>query len=348
MKVDANIINVDDASITANGNALEVGVDPVGQLEIGVSGVKLTDAFQSAALSATAPTGAGTSVVPTGNLSSSNVQDALEELQDDIDNAPVGVHNHDADYSDISHTHTGFALDTHNHDADYSDISHNHDADYSDISHNHDADYSDISHTHTGFALDTHNHDADYSDISHNHDGEVGIVLFSQPLNTLQFTRAAYQAGWDTYTKIGWRIRNAECATPNEGFISISIAHNPSGTADSDYVKLQNGATYTRVLPTNTQTGNFPTSFEYTIPNGVQKPHGHFDSLSGINRFGLMYASNQGGPNLGFVLENGHTGIAAMAVWVPWDIGSSLIGKHLQVEAQVVFTGGTFEIIGYK
>ena len=77
-------------------------------------------------------------------------------------------HNHDDDYADKNHSHTGYATSNHNHDDDYADKNHSHTG-YAASDHNHDDDYADKNHSHTGYATSDHNHDDDYADKNHNH-----------------------------------------------------------------------------------------------------------------------------------------------------------------------------------
>lgn len=75
-------------------------------------------------------------------------------------------------YADVLGLGAGLLVkadDTHTHAGDYAALIHNHDSEYSDISHLH-AEYSLISHSHNSYSLLTHDHNAEYSPLVHNHD----------------------------------------------------------------------------------------------------------------------------------------------------------------------------------
>lgn len=71
-----------------------------------------------------------------------------------VDGASSGL---DADKLDGKEA-SEFALSTHNHDSEYADIDHGHTG------------YATSDHTHTGYAAVSHDHDEDYADIDHSHD----------------------------------------------------------------------------------------------------------------------------------------------------------------------------------
>lgn len=85
----------------------------------------------------------------------------------------VDTHDHDSDYADANHGHTGYASSDHAHTGvyqpagNYASSSHTHS--YASTSHNHDSSYASSGHSHSGYASSSHNHDSSYATSGHNH-----------------------------------------------------------------------------------------------------------------------------------------------------------------------------------
>ena len=85
----------------------------------------------------------------------------------------VDTHNHDLDYADANHAHTGYASSGHAHTGvyqpagNYASSTHSHSG-YASSGHGHTG-YASSGHGHTGYASSSHNHDATYATSGHNH-----------------------------------------------------------------------------------------------------------------------------------------------------------------------------------
>lgn len=110
------------------------------------------------------PTAAEVSVTPVGNLTSTNVQAALQELQGDVDTNAGELVNHTHPYSPLGHDHNDLYFTEAEANSRFQPL-----GNYATLSHSHDNRYYTEAEADARFALGNHNHNGSYAPLVHTH-----------------------------------------------------------------------------------------------------------------------------------------------------------------------------------